>query len=385
MSTTRITAGQIPCYTTWTGYTSAISYRPLTTVTTSKTDTVRRRRPQGPFALYSQGTGVSYQIQRVNDAPISVSYLGSGSQGIVTMNYAVSQDYPLGKSTLDGLQYLSFTDRLRNKLLSQIKGDGVNLANMVGEYKETAELFVSATKKFVVLTNAVYARDPRYLNPDYYLPNGCRRRGLPRRVTRDISNHWLEYIYGVVPLMADIHDSLDALKKRFEDRPVIQKLRAQHREHFKTNFRALGSYSGRSPMVDVEIEAQRKDKAMGIAVMKNDLLLRSLGAYGFTNPAGVAWELTRFSFVVDWFVNVGEVINSLDNALYIDSGYFFVSSTYSYNETVRAAGSVGTYSLRTGSRTTPQALGSVASFAIKNPFSAVHVANALALVRQLYR
>jgi hypothetical protein len=32
---------------------------------------------------------------------------------------------------------------------------------------------------------------------------------------------------------------------------------------------------------------------------------------GFLNPALVAWELVPFSFVVDWFVNVGAVISSM--------------------------------------------------------------------------
>jgi hypothetical protein len=31
---------------------------------------------------------------------------------------------------------------------------------------------------------------------------------------------------------------------------------------------------------------------------------------GFVNPAAIAWELVPFSFVVDWFVNVGEFLNN---------------------------------------------------------------------------
>ncbi len=30
---------------------------------------------------------------------------------------------------------------------------------------------------------------------------------------------------------------------------------------------------------------------------------------GLTNPAAVAWELVPYSFVVDWFVNVGDYLN----------------------------------------------------------------------------
>jgi len=31
---------------------------------------------------------------------------------------------------------------------------------------------------------------------------------------------------------------------------------------------------------------------------------------GFVNPVSVAWQLVPFSFVVDWFVNVGQFIGS---------------------------------------------------------------------------
>lgn len=38
-----------------------------------------------------------------------------------------------------------------------------------------------------------------------------------------------------------------------------------------------------------------------------------LAPYGLTNPLLTAWELVPFSFVADWFVNVGDTIASLDN------------------------------------------------------------------------
>lgn len=36
---------------------------------------------------------------------------------------------------------------------------------------------------------------------------------------------------------------------------------------------------------------------------------------GLTNPAGLAWELTKFSWLADWFATLGEVLNSWDDRL----------------------------------------------------------------------
>lgn len=36
---------------------------------------------------------------------------------------------------------------------------------------------------------------------------------------------------------------------------------------------------------------------------------------GLTNPAAVAWEVVPFSFLIDWFVNVGEVIGGYTSEL----------------------------------------------------------------------
>lgn len=45
-----------------------------------------------------------------------------------------------------------------------------------------------------------------------------------------------------------------------------------------------------------------------LSLTNPDLFL--LNRLGFVNPVGVAWELVPFSFVVDWFVNVGSFIAS---------------------------------------------------------------------------
>lgn len=40
-----------------------------------------------------------------------------------------------------------------------------------------------------------------------------------------------------------------------------------------------------------------------------------MSTFGGTGPASLAWELLPYSFVLDWFVDLSDVLNSIDNAL----------------------------------------------------------------------
>jgi hypothetical protein len=46
---------------------------------------------------------------------------------------------------------------------------------------------------------------------------------------------------------------------------------------------------------------------------------------GFTNPAAIAWEITPFSFVFDWFYQVGDYLNALS----VLSGFEFITYRWS--------------------------------------------------------
>jgi hypothetical protein len=43
--------------------------------------------------------------------------------------------------------------------------------------------------------------------------------------------------------------------------------------------------------------------------------LQTLQQLGITNPVGLIWELIPYSFIVDWFVPIGDYLSSLDRFL----------------------------------------------------------------------
>lgn len=126
---------------------------------------------------------------------------------------------------------------------------------------------------------------------------GHRGRRWSRR--RDASSLWLEYHFGWKPLIQDIHDGVEILQSPFPySRPVQGTGSA-----FGTETRRVGdpeTYAGSFRFV----------VRMGARVSVTNANLHRASQLGLTNPAAIAWELIPFSFLVDWFIPVGNFLNS---------------------------------------------------------------------------
>jgi hypothetical protein len=121
-----------------------------------------------------------------------------------------------------------------------------------------------------------------------------------------LSGEYLQYRYGLSPLISDCQAVLKTLKTRYSNKPQLQTSRASKNMH--EGKWTPGTFVNGQYTIDY-IKAQQHDitcRATWIDLFTStpwtDLGLT------FHNLVGVAWELTHFSFVLDWFVNVGDVI-----------------------------------------------------------------------------
>jgi hypothetical protein len=72
----------------------------------------------------------------------------------------------------------------------------------------------------------------------------------------------------------------------------------------------------------------------------NTLLMNQMG---FINPASIAWEAVPFSFVVDWFANVGQVLNSATDFVGLSMKNPFTTKFQHIVQDVVAAGTYPVY------------------------------------------
>lgn len=272
-----------------------------------------------------------------------------------------------------GLNTLNVDSELQTKAAVSIKREATNLANMLGEYRQAATLFGDLSRDVARLTFAAIKKDPRLLK-------------VPRNQwSKATAQRYLQYTYGISPLLDDMHGCLKALRERLESRdtvhPVeVRVVRTEESEKISPSKASSLSFF----QVFQRATGRFVSKLKGFYVLKNEELLKAMGQHGVTNPLGVAWELTPFSFVIDWWCSVGDVLSTLDNLLYVRSSSGTIITRCSYVTTRQCAGGVNWVTAATYNRRAI-APATVASLYYKESASARHIANGLALFRVLRR
>jgi len=205
--------------------------------------------------------------------------------------------------------------RALNKALSNLKRQKVSLGNMFGERHETLELFASTLARVGKGWKAI--RKGRI--PDLReLFSGGRRKNLGYA----LPELYLEYMYGVSPLLQDVHDATSALIDRNNSRNPWVTVKGAAKLVDRRRVEMLGA------IADVNISVQQEDQHKAFVrldyVLDNDLIA-SLSSLGVLSPLATVWELMPYSFVLDWAANIGTVLNLMD----ADYGYLFKCGTLS--------------------------------------------------------
>jgi len=175
---------------------------------------------------------------------------------------------------------------------------GVDLA----EYHQSVQMIEGAGKKLLNIVDAVRKKDFGKL-----LKNLDPRTPVPKKRpswSKGFANNFLEVHFGWVPLCQDIHDAAQAISQPIKANRV--NVRKKDKLNYSSHFDAGGGYF---LFEDWDCDTVVR---MGADVACTNPALHLAQSLGLTNPVSVAWELVPFSFVVDWFANVGQFVGQLD-------------------------------------------------------------------------
>lgn len=137
----------------------------------------------------------------------------------------------------------------------------------------------------------------------------ARQLGLS---SKTVHKTWLEYQYGWMPLLLETKGAAELLAQHHLGKPLRFEVVKSFTD--STTFRSKGKtyLKDEGAQLDItwESESTRRYHVM-IEFEVTNQLLDATRQMGITDPLSVAWELTPFSFVFDWFVSVGDYLKAL--------------------------------------------------------------------------
>lgn len=331
------------------------------------------------------------------------------SAGVLTNRGTHSGQFGSGASQWDvqasvvgptGAEIASCNARCDTKMLLALKGQKINALQAFAERGQTFNTIAqSATSIASALSNlkkgnlggAIDALGGR--KPSRKAVAGFKKL-FPTNPSQAVSNLWLSWTYGWKPLLNDIYGAAEFYNQQITKDRVLRA-------------RALVSISGKSTVLSVKPQIGWEMRGTTTRSWKYSCKLvifykvtndtsKTMAELGLMNPATIAWELLPFSFVADWFLPVGNFINSLDATV----GLAFVKGCRTTCNQQKASKLSGAKSLVVTKAVSASVIGNIKTVAIsrtalasfpsvsapvwKNPFSASHAASAIALVQQLF-
>jgi len=191
---------------------------------------------------------------------------------------------------------------------------------------------------------------------------------------RELGSLWLELQYGWRPLLSSIHDNAELLRKGFESSPKSFKAKSTKKTEHSESFEWLGGQATVKSSGGAHVQYLSSIRDPGLA---------ALDTFGLINPLEIGWELVPFSFVLDWFVPVGNILGSLSATAGLDFLDGFLSVRRQTDITYSRGDGVLNVSYFRFERTWLPGYLLPELYGKANPFSTEHGANALALLTQL--
>lgn len=201
--------------------------------------------------------------------------------------------------------------KLLGKLREKVAGSEFNLGVALGESKEALGMILDTARRIRSAYTAV--RRGRFDAARNFLVSGTVREGIGRRTT---ASNWLQLQYGWLPLLNDAEAGAQFLAHYFSI-PLQQVVRVSREKKVNVVTNGTGYKFTNSDGYQAKyLKAILKEKDV-------------VALAGLKDPLSVAWELVPYSFVIDWFIPIGNYLSARGLAQSL-TGTFVTTSVSNY-------------------------------------------------------
>lgn len=264
----------------------------------------RHHQEDHPYTMSATHTISTEFLQRTWD----IFFDGTAWRPYITQEFAGDSFGSFGGSVVITQVWDNNDDiALLGKLRDKIAGTGFNAGVFLGEGREALNMIANSAlqirKSLTSLKHGNLVGAARALGVSRLPPGTSRKKVL----ASEMSNRWLELSYGWRPLLQDVHDGAGFLATRLNASPTNTYRVTRHRAA-----RLFCSQKFES------IEMSGETRVSLIAKVKQ---VNNAALSGLTDPASVIWELTPWSFVIDWFAPVGNYLQALSLGSALEATY----------------------------------------------------------------
>jgi len=289
-----------------------------------------------------------------------------------------------------------FQQQAEAKAVADLKDQKANLVQAYAERMQTANMFASNINSIVGCVRNLragnYYAAVEALGQSVNVARQNRKFQVryAKNPAEAVANSWLQLQYGWKPLLSDLYGSIELIAQA-QAREIRNKVKSTlHRTQTQKTELTTSPVSGLY-IVDESYTV----RYIIYYTVENDEL-HSLSQLGILNPLYIAWELMPWSFVVDWFWPVGNYINGLDATagLRFDSGCkttFHRRTEKVICKGIQVSGPARYEANLEGARFMVHCkreklsgFPTISFPQFKNPISPYHVANAMALLTQVF-
>lgn len=184
------------------------------------------------------------------------------------------------------------------KALASAKQADFDVTTFIGEFHQTTRLLGDTMGKFFHIARRVATRAKR---KEIRKSRRSKRPFSDKQVLKNFYRYWLEARYGWRPLVYDIQALLSLLREKSQNDLA--------RKNGSLSKSVAASATSANDLISVKYTGSivRSGSMRYYATVFYSDRMTRIGA----NPIITAYELTRFSFIVDWFVNIGAWIQAV--------------------------------------------------------------------------